>query len=405
MNLEIGIIVEDFGIEIGNRKKVFEVKDICLGTIKNKYFTPVTGNYVYDELALFKKNFEDEQAYILNGNQILDENDNLFEYIDEIRKKIEDNECFAVCTRNGLELVEDEYLVETIKEELGLEVEDEESEFDEYYNSVKKIINVKDKEVREILKIVYKNYKLSKSGLYDEQIMDLKDNILINGDNELLEWILAIVANELGMGIYSLEITSMLSNIDNEKNIIDVIENLHEEGSSNGYILVLKNLEKLVDLSLYPKDDLVKIQEALNHLLKAHYVGDYSLQDVTIVCLTNNYDIKSLKVNNSMNKIVSQFGTVLSIDKLNKEEYKSILTLSEESLLNTYKEFFEDDLCVELVSTNAFIEEISEEAYKLDRGLTGLKLVLRNRINEIIMNAYSYDCDKITLKPVKQKIK
>ena len=60
MNLEIGIIVEDFGIEIGNRKKVFEVKDICLGTIKNKYFTPVTGNYVYDELALFKKNFEDE---------------------------------------------------------------------------------------------------------------------------------------------------------------------------------------------------------------------------------------------------------------------------------------------------------------------------------------------------------
>lgn len=435
----------------GEYQEVFMLKDLVTGIIYISdsgisSFNIINGEYpnTYAFLYNHEKNDGENVAYLLNLNNLVNENKNFVNY-EQLRKN-ESHLFGSFFVRDEtnpyrLKIVSDpelQYLAE--KQFYGNDYEiffDETKDIKTMYENIKKIIISQDDQVKAILTTIYKNQKLIDSDLSLDLIAKLKENLLIYGPTGTGKTeILKCISRIYNVPIVIEDATSLSETGYHGRDVSAMLVDLVEEAGGSVEcaetgILVIDEFDKLAEVSGGSENHVSRlgVQRGLLKLLDGSefYLGNnitFNTSMLTVVCLgafTNLYKSKeskpvvgfgsndkpkepvTIEVNSQdfikygiMKELLGRFSKFVRMNSLNKEDILKILKTSDYSPINTYKKMF-DVMGVEISCSDEFIEWLSDEAVKLDSGARSLKTMFDECISDALFNILSGESNNVAL--------
>ena len=261
------------------------------------------------------------------------------------------------------------------------------------YYEIKKSIIGQDEQIKKMLEVIYKNQKAINSGLSNEKIAKLKEDLLIIGEAGVGKTEIIKIIRELyhipmaiiNLGNYCGEsrreiMTRLLNNMYYEAN-----QNL--EKAEQG-ILVLNDFEV--------SDWDGNIERTIFDLLTGedYYIDNrrFRTDKLTIIGISCEKSLDNVRA--TTKKFTKYFSNVVYMNRLNVETLKRILKESNISPINVHKELL-NKMGVNLEYDEEFIEYVANKAYNnySSGGALALKYVfdrmLKNAMYEIATGDYN----------------
>ncbi len=401
------------------------------------YKTEILGDkkyYILEDLALC--NLDDNKINILSGkikdSVIYSLNDELsFGYEGEIISFEELKEFYQ---EENLDSILQKFVIDSHERVFILNENNELIEIPEIeYIKYKVIDKIKgqDQQIEEILSIIFNNLGISEENLEEEKIEILKRNIILSGPvgtgkTEIMKQIAK--ALELPIVFYDMSFV-FTSEIANEyakilERLFEVSENDLELASKG--IIVIDNFEEINHTYSFSTPKLISkiIQNEFIKLMSGHKVPikvgeeiySFDTSRLTIVFAGNSSKIKAddtmknsigfstseKDIENSLisagfsERIMHKITDIIQLDKLTKEEYKSILLTSSISpLMLKLTEL--QNLGINIELTEDFIDYIATEAEQLNLGFYGLNKIINKIFRRDNFDLLSGKCDAIKL--------
>ena len=379
--------------------------------------------------VLNKKGNDEDYVFVKdNINKVIEDNDNVIDFIEIREDKISRTAKYYLKDDdgNGLTKLVNNDLINylnnenfNVKSEFDEDVFEKMTDISAMYSAIKKTIISQDEQIMQILTALFKNQKVVESNLDTDLIAKLKENILIygstgTGKTEILKRIaklynIPIVIEDATSlsetGYQGRKITDMLDDLFLAANgdvelaekgilVIDEFDKLAEKsGDSQSHVSrlgVQRSLLKLLDGSLFYFDDKQFNTSRLTVVGVGAFTG-----------ITDGEDYKRLTTEDFMKygimrELIGRFSKTISMNPLLKEDIIKILKNSDFSPLNTYKELF-DMLHVEFDFNDDFIEYIADLAIAKKSGARSLKTVFDDCISSALFRIFAGEYSSISL--------
>lgn len=290
----------------------------------------------------------------------------------------------------------------------------------EIYNKLKEIIYGQDEQLKIFLANIIKNMSLSHSNLDVEIIKRLKSNVLLIGPTGTGKTLMIeSLANVLDVPYIICDAKRYTSNgyvgEDIESILVDLYHSCHEDMEKFKHgIIFIDEFDKLCEV----KDEkshvnTTDVQESILKLLDGTIVNktirkgfveehlSFDTSKITFVlsgAFTKMFetetiiDENTLKNTGMISELAGRIGSVIVLNKPNKEDLKNSLNgkYSYLKLFNTYLEM----LNVNYELNNEFIDWIVDSAFEMDLGYRGLEKAISANVDEQLYDLISGDTKK-----------
>lgn len=317
--------------------------------------------------------------------------------------------------------IDDEKLIRKIKQaasDYDETVLNNKTDISQMYSSIKKTIISQDEQIMQILTTLFKNQKVINSALDDDMIAKLKENLIIYGSTGTGKTeILKRISKLYNVPIVIEDSTSLSETGYVGRSVNDMLDNLYlaagkdVELAQKG-ILVIDEFDKLAEKGT-SKDHVSRIgvQRSLLKLLDGtmFYVDGkkFDTSKLSIVALgaftgiSNGDDYSNVKSSDFvdygiMRELMGRFSKMVHMNSLTKEDIKKILTESNFSPLNTYKELF-NSMNIKFSYDMDFVDYIAEKTVSLNSGARSIKTVFDNEISGALFRIFAGDYSSIRL--------
>lgn len=436
----------------GQMYEILESKGPVLGYTERdfndkKCFVITTGEYALEEAKILKKRQDDIDFYVVIGDIVQEvmDNNGIFDF-DKIEKSsmfylpkyfivTSDGFFDAVSERTKIEEIDKCISKEIKKEPIKTEKKFVPGTISKMKKEITDVIISQDKQVETILESLYKNQVIADSNTSLDKKAKFKENILIYGPTGTGKTeILNRIKNLFDVPMVIEDCTSLSETGYVGRNISDMLINLYKAAGENikkaeRGILVIDEFDKLAEKDSHSpmvsrsgvQRGLLKLLDGADFMLNGTKIntsnltivalGAFSGIDKTVTEKTMGFGSKQkediirtysdisaddFKNYGLMPELVGRFAKYVSMNPLNKDDLAKILTESNSSPLNVFKEFA-NSIGVSLTYDYEFIEYIAKEAMKLNTGARGIKTTFENSTSGIMYKVFEGSCNDIHL--------
>lgn len=426
-------------VKDGKTITYYEIIDCSCGFV----FKYITTGLVFTSLSKntgsqLQLNYNDKHKNLASGFKTFDElstqNNNTMDialFISNYKKHIGEL-YFYNAVEDTYELINNEELIQQIKnskkskKDFDENVLNKDSDISQMYSEIKKTIISQDEQIMQILTTLFKNQKVVNGKFDIDMISKLKENLIVygstgTGKTEILKRIAKIYKVPIVIedatsltesGFVGRDIKDMLNDLylASGKDIelaqkgilvIDEFDKLAEKDSSRSHVSregVQRSLLKLLDGTEYYFNGLKFNTSKLSVVALGAFTGITDNDDY------NNITSKNFVDYGIMRELMGRFSKLVAMNPLSKEDIKKILTESNFSPINTYKNLFKS-MDIDFAYEDDFIDYIAEEAINLNSGARSLKTVFDNVISSAMFRIFAGDYSSIYLTRPKENEK